>query len=283
MENEIQVWKKEIHAGKKYGGLGLKNIFDYRDLVLLFVRRNFKVLYQQTALGAVWILLKPLLTTVVFTIVFGGIIQVSTDGVPQFLFFLLGTSLWSLFSSNVNEISASLIQNAGLLSKVYFPRLVVPVSSTITGLFSFLIQFGLFAVVWTVYVATGSVAPNYLYILLFPVSVLLIVLLGFGVGLSVSALTTRYRDLQVAVGFFLQLWMFITPVVYPISEVTGVLRVVMLINPMAPIIEAMRFAFLGSGVIPWSYLGLSAAVSFFFALLGLLLFRRIENNFIDTI
>ena len=213
-------WQTVITPRNKLFYLDVKGLWHYRDLVFLFVRRNFKVLYQQTALGPIWVLLNPLITTITFTVIFGNVAKLSTNDTPQFLFYMLGTAAWTLFSNNVSQNAQTFIQNRNIFSKVYFPRLVLPISISISNLLNFFIQLSIFIVFWLYYAFTGAVRPN-LFLLLVPVLVLQISLLGVGCGIMVSALTTKYRDLQVAVGFGLQLWMYATPVVYPMSEVAA--------------------------------------------------------------
>lgn len=276
-------WQTVITPRNKLFYLDVKGLWHYRDLVFLFVRRNFKVLYQQTALGPIWVVLNPLITTLTFTLIFGNVAQLSPEGVPQFLFYMLGNAAWSLFSNNVAQNSQTFIQNRNLFSKVYFPRLVLPISISISNLLNFLIQIAIFVVLWLYYLATGALQPNW-YLALSPLLVLQISLLGMGCGVMISAVTTKYRDLQVAVGFGLQLWMYATPIVYPISKIENpMLRSILLLNPMAPPVEMLRYGVFGTGTFLPGWLLLSVCETVVVCLFGVVLFNRIEKTFVDTI
>lgn len=274
-------WQTVITPRNKLFQLDVKGLWHYRDLVYLFVRRNFKVLYQQTALGPLWIILNPVLTTLTFTLL-GGIASIPTDGIPPFLFYMLGNAVWSLFSNNVAQNSQTFINNRILFGKVYFPRLVVPISIAFSNLLNFFVQMLIFVVFWVYYMAVGLLVPSW-YLLLFPLLIAEISVLGMGCGIMVSALTTKYRDLQVAVGFGLSLWMYVSPVIYPISGVGGLLRVLMLLNPIAPVLETLRYGFFGRGSLEPLYLGISVLETLLVCVFGVMLFNRIEKTFMDTI
>ena len=272
-----------VSSKNKLFSVNLKEIWKYRDLIILFVKRDITTAYKQTILGPVWIVINPLLSTVVFTVIFGVIAGIPTDGVPQFLFYLSGNILWGFFSSCLNKGSSTFLGNARLFGKVYFPRLVMPISGIIYNLINFLLQTVVFVILVIVYSLIGAnVHPN-IFILFTPLLVLHTALLGTAIGLIISSITTKYRDLNVLVSFGVSLLMYITPVVYPISKVPENFRWLMLLNPVAPIVESYRYAFLGCGSFPWPYLLISLAVTIILLIWGVLVFNKVEKNFIDTV
>lgn len=272
-----------VSAKRRLLNLNLKEMWKYRDLVILFVKRDLKNVYKQTVLGPLWIVINPFLSTFVFTVIFGIIANISTDGIPQFLFYMSGNILWSFFSNCFNRASSTFLSNARIFGKVYFPRLVMPLSGIIYNSITFLVQFVMFAILVAVYALTGSnVHPN-LLVLALPILLIHIAFLGTGAGLIISSLTTKYRDLNVLVSFGLTLWMYLTPVVYPVSQIPESFRWIMLLNPVAPIVETYRYAFLGRGCFEWFYLLISAVVTDVILISGMLVFNQVEKNFIDTV
>lgn len=272
-----------VSAKRGLFNLNLKELWKYRDLVILFVKRDLKNVYKQTVLGPLWIVINPFLSTFVFTVIFGIIANISTDGIPQFLFYMSGNILWSFFSSCFNRASSTFLSNARIFGKVYFPRFVMPLSGIIYNSITFLVQFVMFAILVTVYALTGAnVHPN-LIVLALPIMLIHIAFLGTGTGLIISSLTTKYRDLNVLVSFGLTLWMYLTPVVYPVSQIPESFRFIMLLNPVAPIMETFRYAFLGSGSFELFFLLISAAVTAVLLILGMIVFNQVEKNFIDTV
>ena len=272
-----------IEAKNKLFSVNFRELFRYRDLIWLFVKRDLVNSYKQTVLGPIWILINPLLSTTVFTVIFGIIAGISTDGVPPFLFYMLGNVLWSFFSSNLNKGSSTFLSNARIFGKVYFPRLVMPIANVIFNFINFALQTVVYIILVVVYALMGTnVHPN-LLILLTPLLVLQTALLGMGIGLIVSSITTKYRDLNILVNFGISLLMYITPVVYPISEAPLGLGTVLLLNPVAPIVETYRYAFLGSGAFHWVYWLVSLGVTALILLFGLVIFNKVEKNFIDTV
>ncbi len=272
-----------ISSKRKILNINLKEIWQYRDLVMLFVKRDLKNSYKQTILGPLWIIINPFLTTLVFTVIFGVIANISTDGIPQFLFYMSGNILWSFFSSCLNRSSSTFLSNARLFGKVYFPRLVMPISGIIYNAITFLVQFGVFLILVLIYMFSGfNVHPN-LLILLFPALMLQASLLGTGFGLIISSVTTKYRDLNVLVSFGVTLWMYLTPVVYPTSQVPESIRTLIMLNPVAPIVETFRYAFLGSGTFEWFYLLISLFVTAAVLIFGIIVFKYVEKDFIDTV
>lgn len=280
---ERQDWSFIISSKAKWFDFHLKELWEYRNLIVMFVKRDFATMYKQTILGPLWIIINPLLSTLVFTIVFGKIAAIPTEGVPQYLFYMAGNIMWIFFSASLSKVSGTFTTNARIFGKVYFPRLVSPISTVMTNLFSFLIQFFIFLGFLFYLMTQGAdIHPNK-YVLLFPILLLEISLLSIGLGILISALTAKYHDLAVLVGFGLQLWMYASPVVYPSSVVPLKYRMLYMLNPMTPVLEAFRYGFLGTGSFSWTSLGVSFLVTGVILLAGLLLFNRVERVFLDTV
>jgi lipopolysaccharide transport system permease protein len=280
---ESREWHQVIVPKRSFLQIDLKEIWRYRDLVSLFVRRDFVANYKQTIMGPLWFFIQPLLTTLIFVVIFFRVAGLSTDGVPPILFYLGGLALWNYFSDCFTKTADTFKANEQIFGKVYFPRLVVPISIVLSNLVKFGIQFLLFAVAYIYFISTGAeVAPN-LYALLFPAIVLVMALFSLGCGLIISSLTTKYRDLYYLLTFGVQLLMYATPVIYPISMVSEKYRGLLMLNPLSSMIEAFKFGFLGQGYFSWFYLGYSLLVTVFVLLFGVLIFNRTEQNFMDTI
>ncbi|MCP5424681.1 MAG: ABC transporter permease [Gammaproteobacteria bacterium] len=263
--------------------LKLRELWAYRDLILLFVRRDFVAQYKQTVLGPAWHIIQPLLTTVIFTIVFGRIAQISTDGAPPFLFYMAGTVIWGYFAGVLQDTSGTFIRNAHIFGKVYFPRLAVPVATLMSKFIGFAIQFVFFIGFLLFFMASGAnVAPNGALLLL-PILLVMMAAFGLGLGVIVSAATTRYRDLAVVVSFGVQLYMYLSPVVYPMSSLSEHYRTLMAFNPVAPILETFRYATLGIGGASVAELTIAAGVIFVVLAIGVTLFNRVERTFMDTV
>lgn len=276
-------WTTIIRPKAGWFDINLRELIQYKDLIVMFVKRDFKTLYKQTVLGPLWIIINPLLTTVMFTIVFGNIANIPTDGVPQLVFYMLGTTVWTYFSSCLTKTSSTFTGNAAIFGKVYFPRLVTPISTVISGLINFSVQFLMFLGFMIYFKMIGSpIQPN-LYILITPLLLVQLAAVALGFGIIISSLTTKYRDLAVLVGFGVQIWMYATPVVYPASQISGKLKTLMMLNPISPIVESFRYAFLGSGSIPWNYLGISVVTTLVVLFAGVVLFSRVEKTFMDTV
>ncbi len=276
-------WDLIIRPKRSWWDLRLGELWRYRDLIWLFVRRDFVSIYKQTILGPLWFLIQPILTTVVFTIIFGGIAKLPTDGLPPFLFYLAGNTIWTYFSTCFLNTANTFTYNADIYGKVYFPRLSIPISIAISALISFTIRLLLFLAFIAYYAASGAdIHPN-VGILLLPVLVLIMGGLGLGFGIIVSSLTTKYRDLQQLVGFGVQLLMYATPVIYPISTVKGFLHTVILANPVTPVVEVFKLAFLGSSDINPIYLIYSFGFMLVVLLAGVLIFNHVETTFMDTV
>jgi lipopolysaccharide transport system permease protein len=276
-------WTEIIEPQEGLFQLGLKNVWRYRDLVMLFVRRDFVASYKQTILGPLWIIVQPLLTTLMYFIIFGNIAKLSTDGLPALLFYLSGITIWNYFAQTLTSTASVFRDNAAIFGKVYFPRLAMPLSIVISNLVRFAIQFGLFLIVWAYYlVSTQTVHPNAIMLLL-PLLVALMGLLSLGLGMIFSSLTTKYRDLAVLLGFGIQLAMYASPVIYPISSVPQRYRWLLEINPITPIIETLRYGFLGSGSFSWYGLALSTLNTFIVLFIGIVIFNRTQRHFTDTV
>jgi lipopolysaccharide transport system permease protein len=276
-------WSLVIRPRRAWFDLRLDELWAYRDLVALFVWRDFVSQYKQTILGPLWYLIQPLLTTITFTVVFGRMAGLSTDGVPAFLFYMAGSVVWAYFSACLTKTANTFTGNAAIFGKVYFPRLAVPVSILFSNLVAFGIQFLLFLAFFAYYLSTGaSLTPN-LWVLAMPALLLLMACQGLGVGIIVSSLTTRYRDLQFLVTFGTQLLMYATPVIYPLSAVPEQYRWLLVANPMTPVVEVFRFAFLGSGTVEPMHLVYAAASTTIILFIGIVLFNRVEQTFMDTV
>ncbi|PWR70708.1 ABC transporter permease [Methanospirillum lacunae] len=276
-------WTLEIRPRAGWLDINLAEIWRYRDLILLLVRRDFVSIYKQTILGPVWFFLQPLFTTIVFTVVFGNIAQIPTDGIPQILFYMAGIVAWTYFANCMTKTSNTFIENAGIFGKVYFPRLVVPISVVITNLLTFFIQFSLFLIFLGYYILVGSSVKLTLWIIVIPLLLIQMAALGLGMGILISSLTTKYRDLIFAVGFGVQLWMYATPIVYPLSQIPEKWQWIFALNPMTAIVEVFRYAFLGSGAIrPWVW-EMSIIMTVIILIFGILLFNKVEKTFMDTV
>ena len=279
-----QVWTMKIKPHEKLWHIEFREIWRYRDLIMLFVKRNIVVQYKQTVLGPLWYLIQPALTVIMNMVVFGGIAKMSTDGIPQALFYMAGNVLWFYFADCLNQTSKTFTDNQDMFGKVYFPRLVVPIATVISNLLRFAIQLGLFIVIYLYFLILGTDVSFNAYVLLTPILVIMLAGLGFGFGILISSLTTKYRDFIFLFSFLVQLWMYATPIIYPLSMVTNnALRMLILANPMTPIVEAFKFAALGQGYFSWLALGYSFAFMGLLLLLGIVVFNQVQRSFMDTI
>ena len=287
---ENENWTTIIKPRNKLFEVNLKEIWDYRDLMTLFVKRTITVQYKQTILGPIWWIIQPALTVIMYMVVFGGIAGIPTDGIPQPLFYLGGIAMWQYFSDCLNRTSNTFVANAGIFGKVYFPRLIMPLSGAISNLVRFGIQLGLFVFVYIYYVIIGQApTPNW-YLLLFPLLVLMMAGLALGFGIIISSMTTKYRDLQILFSFFVSLWMYATPIVYPLSQVAGKEKFglnianVMCLNPVTPVIETFKHGALGAGeFIGWGWLAYSVVFMLVVLFVGILIFNKVQKSFMDTV
>ena len=287
---ENEKWTTIIKPRNKLFEVNLKEIWDYRDLLVMFVKRDITVAYKQTILGPLWWLIQPALTVIMYMVVFGGIAGIPTDGIPQPLFYLGGIALWQYFADCLNRTANTFVSHAGIFGKVYFPRLIMPLANVTSNLVRFGIQLGLFVIVYLYYAIIGQApTPNW-YLLLFPLLVLMMAGLALGFGIIISSMTTKYRDLQILFSFFVQLWMYATPIVYPLSQVAGKkvmgfdLATIMCVNPVTPVIETFKHGALGAGeFIGWGWLGYSFAFMLVVLALGILIFNKVQKSFMDTV
>lgn len=288
--NETQEWTTVIKPKDKLWSVDFKELWHYRDLTSLFVKRDIITQYKQTVLGPLWFIIQPVMTVLMYMVVFGGIAGIGTDGIPQPLFYLTGTCMWQYFSDCLNKTSNTFVNNSGLFGKVYFPRLVVPVANVISNLLRFGIQLSLFLIVYLIYSIIGCPAHVNMYVLLFPLLVVMMAGLALGFGIIISSLTTKYRDLQILFSFIVHLWMYATPIVYPLSLVKGKMVAgmnmynIMRLNPVTPVIETFKYCFLGAGeFIGWGWM----AYSFFFMValigVGIVVFNKTQKSFMDTV
>ena len=290
-----QKFKTTITSKHKLFDLHLRETFHYRDLIFLFVKRDFVAKYKQTILGPLWAIIQPLLTTVVFTFIFGSLAKLTTAdtpdvfNVPGFLFYMSGTIIWSYFASNVTAVSGTFINNKATMGKVYYPRFVQPIATSLSNLISFAIQFAMFLVIWIIYLIIGNtdmmVTP---WLLFLPLIVIQMMLLSMGLGMVISAVTTKYRDLQMLVGFGLQLWQYASPVAYGLALIStsqkwGNLLPLYMCNPMTPVITTFRYAMFGNGYFDIMYYLIGWGITIFLFFFGLMLFSKTEKNFMDTI
>ena len=280
---QAEDWDLIITPRKKWWDLQLRDVWQYRDLIALLVRRDFVSRFKQTILGPLWLIIQPVMNSLVFTVIFGNIAGLPTDGLPQMLFYLSGTVLWHYFSNCLTGTSQTFISNAHLFGKVYFPRLVTPISIVISNLITLAIQFVLFMVFWLFFYSRGADIYFTSWALALPLLVLLMAGLGLGFGIIISSLTTKYRDLNYLVGFGVSLWMYATPIIYPVSSIPEKWRWVAEINPISPIVETFRAGFLGAGSASWLRLGYSFAFMLVVLFVGVVIFNRVEKTFIDTV
>ena len=280
-DNNYHIHISSSHSWMK---LNLKEVWQYRDLIYLFTKRNFVVSYKQTILGPAWIFLTPLFSSIVQAFVFGGIAGIETDGVPMLLFYLCSNAIWAFFSSCLTNNANTFTANAYVFGKVYFPRLTTPISNVLSSMIRFGIQMILVLAFMVYFLINNAVAPNWAAWLVIPVELAHLGILGMGFGIIISSLTTKYRDLTVLVDFGVQAWMYLTPIVYPLSTVAeGWMRNVLMINPVTSGVEMLRYAILGKGTIDWGFYGLSWAITLVVALLGIMIFNKVERNFMDTV
>lgn len=264
--------------------IDLKEVWQYRDLIWIYTKRTFALTYKQTVLGPIWIFLNPFITSLIYVLVFGGIAGIPTDGIPQMLFYLGGNAVWTFFSSSLTKTATTFTANANVFGKVYFPRLTLPISTVLSSAINFFVQMVLFMAFWIYYLAMGQIYPNFASILALPLVLLQVGALALGCGIIISSLTTKYRDLAILVTFGAQLWMYITPVVYPISTLgEGMLRTLLLLNPVTCSVEAFRYMFLGQGMVDPMWWLWSIGVTLAVLLVGIVLFSRVEKTFMDTV
>ena len=281
MKNEHPTYY--INSKQSVFSLNLHEVWEYRDLLLMLMKRDFITFYKQTILGPLWFIVQPLLTTLIYVVLFGNIAKLSTDGMPQVLFYLSGITIWNYFSESLTKTSTVFTSNAGMFGKVYFPRLIMPLSIVASALMKFAVQFGIFIVVLLYYVTfTDTVHPNW-WILLTPVLILLMAMFALGMGMIFSSMTTKYKDLTFLLAFGTQLFMYVTPVVYPISALPEKFKFLAYFNPLSSIFECFRYAYLGAGSFDLMSLMISAVVIMILHVVGTVIFNKVEKSFMDTV
>lgn len=285
-------WDIVIEPKDKLLAVDFKELWRYRDLCSLFVKRNIITQYKQTILGPVWFVVQPALTVIMYMIVFGGIAGIPTDGVPRPLFYLAGTAMWTYFSSCLTKTSNTFVSNSGIFGKVYFPRMIMPVADVISNLLKLGIQFGFFVIVYIIYAIVDPDCTAHLtwYALLLPVLIAMMAGLALGFGFVISSLTTKYRDLQVLFSFIISLWMYGTPIVYPLSQTKNMVWLgipvhkLMCLNPVTPVIEAFKYGFLGAGeFVGWRWLIYSFVFMVALLVMGIVVFNKVQKSFMDTV
>lgn len=287
MEQEKQItpnnWDLVIKPKTNWFDINFRELWGYRDLILLFIKRDFVTFYKQTILGPLWYIIQPLFTTIVFTIIFGKVAKIPTDNLPPFLFYMAGTVVWGYFGASLTQTSSTFNANANIFGKVYFPRLTVPIANVVLNFLQFGIQFSLFLGFYIFFIVKGAPVHPTLWITALPLILLQMALLAFGLGILLSSMTTKYKDLRFAMPFLLQLWMYATPVVYPLTQVPEWLRPYYVLNPMVSIVECFRYAFFGVSSVQWPHIVISWVLTLLLLFLGVLLFSRIEKTFMDTV
>ena len=276
-------WDIYIKPKTGWFDINVKELFRYKDLIYLFVKRDFVTFYKQTILGPLWYVIQPLINTIVFTIIFGKLAKISTDGIPPFIFYMAGTVVWGYFATCISLTSNTFNSNADIFGKVYFPRIAVPIANVIISLLQFLIQFIIFIIFLFYFKGQGNLINPNMNVFLLPLIILQMAILGLGFGILISSLTTKYKDLVFVMSFFVQLWMYATPIVYPLSIIPEKYRLLAAINPMTSVVETFRGAFLGVSTITANHIIVSVAVTIFIFFIGFLLFHRIEKSFMDTV
>ena len=283
MQQEEQQWTTIIKPKSGLFDIDFKELIRYKDLWRMFVKRDIVTQYKQTILGPLWFFINPILTTAMFMVVFGRIAGISTDGLPEPLFYLSGICMWNYFSTCLHKTSSTFVTNQNIFGKVYFPRLIMPLSTITSSLYIFGIQLLLFIAIYVYYFIQGAaIAPN-IYLLLFPVLVIMLAGLALGFGIITSSLTTKYRDLTILFTFIVQLWMYATPIIYPLSMMSPKRQWIMALNPVTSIIETFKYGVLGTGTFSWYQLGYSFAFMLVVLSVGIVMFNKIQRSFMDTV
>ncbi|PQJ11648.1 ABC transporter permease [Flavipsychrobacter stenotrophus] len=281
--NDNTEWDSVIGEQKSQLNFNFKEIWRYRDLLILFVKRDIVTVYKQTILGPIWFLLQPVFTTIIYVAIFGRVAKIPIGTAPPILFYLGSVTLWNYFSDTLNITSKTFTDNATVFGKVYFPRLILPLSKVLSGIIKLGIQFSLFFVVWIYYIFINKQITPTLYVFTFPLILLTIAMLSLGVGIIITSMTTKYRDLTFLVSFAVQLLMYATPIIYPISTVSAKNQIWLWLNPLTSLFEAFKFAFLGEGVVNFFWLSYSVLFTFVVTFIGILVFNKVEKRFIDSV
>lgn len=284
VQNNYQKYHSHITAEHKWFDLKLKEVWKYKDLIWLFTKRSFVVTYKQTVLGPAWLFLNPIITSLIYAFVFGGIAGMGTDGVPQIIFYMSSTAIWNYFAGCVTQNANTFTANSGVFGKVYFPRLTTPISNVLSSIIQFFIQLAMVMAFLIYFLISGEISPNWWAFALIPVVLIHLGAMGMGFGIIISSMTTKYRDLSVLVGFGVSLWMYATPIVYPLSQLgNGWMRQIILINPVTAPVEMFRYAVIGKGTIEPLYLTISWVFTIIVLIFGIMVFNKVERNFMDTV
>ena len=284
IQSNYEKYHSHISSEHKWFDLKLKEVWKYKDLIWLFTKRSFVVTYKQTILGPAWLFLNPIMTSLIYVFLFSGIAGMGTDGVPSILFYLTSTAIWTFFSNCVVQNATTFTANANVFGKVYFPRLTTPISNVLSAVIQFFIQFAMVMIFLIYFLITGEVSPNWWAFILIPGVLLHLGIMGMGFGIIISSLTTKYRDLSILVSFGVSLWMYATPIVYPLSQLgDGVMKTILIINPVTMPVEILRYAVLGKGTINYLFLGISWVVTLLVAVFGIMVFNKVERTFMDTV
>ncbi len=284
IQNNYEKYHSHISSQHKWFDLKLKEVWQYKDLIWLFTKRSFVVTYKQTILGPAWLVLNPIITSLIYAFVFGGIAKMSTDDVPQMAFYLTSTAIWTFFSTCLTNNATTFTANSSVFGKVYFPRLTMPISNVLSSIIQFIIQFAVALLFVGFYIIRGEISPNWWAFSLIPIVLLHLGMMGMGFGIIISSMTTKYRDLSLLVTFGVQLWMYATPIVYPLSQLgDGVFKTILMVNPVTMPVEILRYAVLGRGTINYLFLGISWAITVVVLVLGIIVFNKVERTFMDTV
>lgn len=280
----MQDFDKHIKPQTNLFELNLRELWDYKDLIYMYVKRDIVTFYKQTVMGPLWFVIQPILTTIMFMFVFGNLAGLSTDRIPKPLFYFSGIILWNYFSDCLTRNSRIFIENQGVFGKVYFPRLVVPISITISNLVKFFIQFVIFVIIYFYYFfqTNSQINPN-VYITLLPLLIILTAGLSLGFGIIFSSLTTKYRDLTFLLQFGVQLWMYVTPVIYPLNSIPHEKQWLIALNPMTAVVETFKYGAIGQGIFSWTYLAYSTVFMIVLLVFGVVIFNKVEKGFMDTV
>jgi lipopolysaccharide transport system permease protein len=280
--SENDQWDAVIESKHSLFAVNFKELWHYRDLLVLFVRRDFVTVYKQTILGPLWFFIQPILTTITFTVIFGNVAQLSTDGAPKLVFYMAGITLWNYFSTCLTAVSGVFNTNAGIFGKVYFPRLIMPLTIVISNLMKFGVQFLMFLLFVGYFYFQGNIHPNF-YILLTPLIIVIMAVIAMGIGLILSSMTTKYKDLNMLIGFGIQLFMYATPVIYPSSSIPANYQWVINLNPLVGLFDYMRYAYLGVGSFNASYLWYPITFAIVILFFGIIVFNKVQKTFMDTV
>lgn len=276
-------WTEVIRPRSSLFSLNLKELWAYRDLIRMYIKRDIVTFYKQTILGPLWFVIQPILTTIMFMVVFGNFAGISTDGIPGALFYFSGLLIWNYFADCLTRNSKIFIENQAVFGKVYFPRLVVPISITIANLIRFFIQLIIFVAIWLWFFFTGANISINIYILLFPILIIMVAGLSLGFGIIFSSLTTKYRDLTFLLQFGVQLWMYATPVIYPLNSIEHSKQWILQLNPLTSIVETFKFGLIGTGSFSWFWLLYSFVFMTILLFIGVIIFNKVEKTFMDTV